>query len=257
MRYANLGVSIFRPPISRLAHFRSFSNKDITYCDPGEDRRNKLTGWVDRDFATDPDTRKSMTGYLISLNGGAVSWRSSRQGGVTLSNAEAEFVAASQAGQEAIYLRALLLGFNFRQVGATEIWEDNASCIMISENPANRERTRHVDTRVHYLRELVEMRRSAECGRCADQKPSASSSFQTSAIHVGHMYSFFSFLSLSQDWTAPDGVLHYHHTMRIPSPTRRLRNISSVCALVVCMYVLCVDMTRDAMIDTGGERNRV
>jgi hypothetical protein len=44
--------------------------------------------------------------------------------------------------------------------------------------------------------------------------------------------------------------------MRIPSRTRRLRNISSVCALV-CMCVLCVDMTRDAMIDTGGERNRV
>jgi hypothetical protein len=64
-------------------------------------------------------------------------------------------VAASQAGQEAVYLLALLRGFNFRQVGATEIWEDNASCIMMSENPANRERTRHVDTRVHYLRELV------------------------------------------------------------------------------------------------------
>ena len=64
-------------------------------------------------------------------------------------------MAASQAGQEAIYLRALLRGFNFRQIGATEIWEDNASCIMMSENPANRERTRHVDTRVHYLWELV------------------------------------------------------------------------------------------------------
>ena len=59
------------------------------------------------------------------------------------------------AGQEAVYLRALLRGFNFRQVGATEIWEDNASCIIMSENPANRERTRHVDTRVHDSRELV------------------------------------------------------------------------------------------------------
>jgi hypothetical protein len=115
--------------------------------------------------------------------GGAVSWRSSRQGGVTLSSAEAQFVSASQAGQEAVYLRALLRGFNFRQVGATEIWEDNASCIMMSENPANWERTRHVDTRVHYLRELVrdghvKLLKCAgpqKCGRCADQKPSASS----------------------------------------------------------------------------------
>ena len=96
-----------------------------------------------------------MTGYLFSLNGGAVSWHSSRQGGVTHSSAEAESVTASQPGQEAVYLRALLRGFNFRQIGAIEIWEDNASCIMMSENPANRERTRHVDSRVHYLWELV------------------------------------------------------------------------------------------------------
>ena len=68
-------------------------------------------GWVDSDFGSDPDTRKSMTGYLMSLNGGAISWRSSRQGGVTLSSSEAEFVAASQAGQEVVYIRELLKGF--------------------------------------------------------------------------------------------------------------------------------------------------
>ena len=113
--------------------------------------------------------------------------------------------------------------------------------------PPSRERTRHVDTRVHYLRELVRDDH-VKLLKCAgpqnvadapDQKPFASSPFQTSAIHVGHTYSFFSFLSLSKDWTGPDGVLQYHHTMRIPSRTRRLRNISSVCALVcmcVCRY---------------------
>jgi hypothetical protein len=70
-----------------------------------------------------------MTGYLFSLNGEArVMAQSSttRRQGVALSSAEAEFVAASQAGQEAVYLRALLREFDFRQVGATEIWEDNA-----------------------------------------------------------------------------------------------------------------------------------
>jgi hypothetical protein len=48
---------------------------------------------------------------------------------------------------------------------------------------------------------------STECGRCADQKPSASSPCYISAIHVGHTYSFLSLLSLSKDWTVPDGVL--------------------------------------------------
>jgi hypothetical protein len=45
-----------------LAYLRGTYNEGIPYCDPGEDRRNKLTGWVDSDFAADPDTRKSMTG---------------------------------------------------------------------------------------------------------------------------------------------------------------------------------------------------
>ncbi len=86
-----------------------------------------------------------MTGYLMSLNGGAISWRLSRQGGGTFTSSEAEFVAASQAGQEVVYLREK----------PTEIWEYNASCIMVSENPTNRDRSRHVDVKVHYLRELV------------------------------------------------------------------------------------------------------
>ena len=61
----------------------------------------------------DGDTRKSMSGYLMSLNSGPISWKSSRQGGVTLSSSEAEFVAASQAGQDAVYLRVLLKGFGY------------------------------------------------------------------------------------------------------------------------------------------------
>jgi hypothetical protein len=74
------------------------------------------------------------------------------RGGVTLSSSETEFVAASQ---EILYLRALLKGFAYLQHGPTEIWEDNASCILMSENPTNRERSRHVDVRVHFLRDMV------------------------------------------------------------------------------------------------------
>jgi hypothetical protein len=99
----------------------------------------------------------------------AISWRSSQQGGVTLSSSEAEFVAASQAGQKVVYLRVLLRRFGYTQKKPTEIWEDNASCIMMSENPTNlvcldrsrtltstcRDRSRHVDVKVHYLHDLV------------------------------------------------------------------------------------------------------
>jgi hypothetical protein len=56
-------------------------DQEITYFDPGDETKNKSIGWVDSDFGSDPDTQthtKSMTGYLMSLNEGAISWRSSR-----------------------------------------------------------------------------------------------------------------------------------------------------------------------------------
>ena len=74
---------------------------------------------------------------------------------MTLSSSEAEFVAASQAGKEVLYLRALLKGIACPHTRSTELWEDNASCILTSENPTNRERSRHVDVRVHFLRDMV------------------------------------------------------------------------------------------------------
>ena len=62
-----------------------------------------------------------------------------------MSSSEAEFVEASRACQE------VLKGFGCTQKGPTEIWEDNESCIMMSENPTNQDRSRHVDVKVHFL----------------------------------------------------------------------------------------------------------
>jgi hypothetical protein len=91
-----------------LQYVCSTYDQGITYCDLGLEVNNKLIGWVDSDFGSDPDTWKSMTGYLMSLNGGVISWRSSRQGGVTLTSSEVEFVVASQTGQEVVYPRHVL-----------------------------------------------------------------------------------------------------------------------------------------------------
>ena len=73
-----------------LAYVRGTHDQGLSYCDPGAEKRNVLTWWVDSDFATDPDTRRSVTGYVMALNGAPISWRSCRQGGITLSSSEAE-----------------------------------------------------------------------------------------------------------------------------------------------------------------------
>jgi hypothetical protein len=139
---------------------RGTVSKDIYFHDPGLGKHNILSGWVDSDFAADVDTRKSVTGYLLSLNGGPISWEAARQGGVTLSSSEAEFIAASQAGKEILYLRPLLKGLACPQTQPTQptqLWEDNASCILMSERttPTANDLVMLTSVRVHFLRDMV------------------------------------------------------------------------------------------------------
>ena len=91
----------------------------------------------------------------MSVIVGVISWRLSRQGEVTLSNSESEFVTTSQADQEVVYLGEILNGFGHPQKNPTEIWENNTSCIMMIKNPTNRDRSRDFDVKIHYLRDLV------------------------------------------------------------------------------------------------------
>jgi len=67
------------------------------------------------------------------MNGGPISWKSRRQENVSISTSEAECVAASQAGQEAIYLRETLTDFGFSQTKANFLYEDNLACVAMSE----------------------------------------------------------------------------------------------------------------------------
>ncbi len=63
---------------------------------------------MDSDWAGCPDSRKSTTGYVLILNGAATSWKSKRQNVVSLSSAEAEFMAASLLVREVMYIRKML-----------------------------------------------------------------------------------------------------------------------------------------------------
>ena len=87
-----------------------------------------------------------MPGYVLTFNNAPVSWKAKRQDCVTLSSAEAEYVAASMCRQEVVYLRAILRSFGYEQQKPTQVWEDNAACIAMSENPVNRKFTQHIDT---------------------------------------------------------------------------------------------------------------
>src|SRR5271154_1077835 len=84
-----------------------------------------LVGWTDSDWAQDTDTRRSIGGFVFDVAGGSVSWSSKKQPTVALSTTEAEYMAASAATKEAIWLRILLEDLGFPQTEATTIRADN------------------------------------------------------------------------------------------------------------------------------------
>ena len=86
---------------------------------------NRLWGWEDADFAADLDTRRSHTGYVIMMNGGPINWKSVKQKSVSLSTAESEWYAASEAGKELLYLRIIMREFSFPQLWPSYLYEDS------------------------------------------------------------------------------------------------------------------------------------
>jgi transposase InsO family protein len=115
-----------------------------------------LCGYCDADWAGDGDTRRSTTGYAFSIGTGAVSWNSKRQATVALSSTEAEYMAASAAAREAIWLRTLLEELKYPQQRATIVHCDNQGAIALTHNPVHHQRTKHIDVRHHFIREMYE-----------------------------------------------------------------------------------------------------
>jgi hypothetical protein len=93
---------------------------------------------------------------LFRLGSTVVSWFSRKQKSVALSSAEAEYMAASQANCEAIWLRKLLVGLFGHELRPTVIHCDNQSCIKLSENPVFHDRSKHIEIRYHFIRDWVQ-----------------------------------------------------------------------------------------------------
>lgn len=131
----------------------------------GGDTDTPLIGYSDADWAGDPESRRSTSGFVFSFGGGVISWASRRQSSVTLSSMEAEFVALSETCQEGIWLRDLLRDFGEKQLHPTLVYEDNQSCLAFVRTERCNRRSKHIDTREHFVRELCE-RKQIELKYC-------------------------------------------------------------------------------------------
>ena len=114
----------------------------------------ELKVYCDADYAGDIDTRRSTTGYVFMMSGGATSWNSKRQPTVAVSTTEAEYMAAAAAVKEGLWMRKLLESLNVK-VDKINIMCDNQSAIKLLKNPIFSVRSKHIDVIHHFARERV------------------------------------------------------------------------------------------------------
>ena len=94
-----------------------------------------LHGYADADWEGSPVDRKSTSGYCFSLGSAMISWSSRKQGSIAQSTTKAEYIAASDASKEAVWLKKLVSGLFGDKLETTVVHCDNQSCIKLTENP--------------------------------------------------------------------------------------------------------------------------
>jgi len=114
-------------------------------ADPGE-----TVGYVDADYGGDLDRRRSLSSYIFTLCGSAITWYSSLQAIAALSTTEAEYIAATEGMKEAIWLRGLASELGFQQ-DVLVIFCDSQSVIHLTRNNKYHSRTKHIEIKHHFI----------------------------------------------------------------------------------------------------------
>ncbi|KAK7580680.1 hypothetical protein V9T40_001309 [Parthenolecanium corni] len=115
-----------------------------------------LACFVDADWASDKLDRKSVSGNVVTLFDNVISWSSKKQTCIALSSTESEYISLSTFIHDSLFwLLAILSDFNIRVQQPVVIFEDNQSVICLSENPITSKRSKHIDVRFKYVKEMV------------------------------------------------------------------------------------------------------
>lgn len=100
-------------------------------------------------------TRPSLTGYVVKLGDSIISWKTKKQKIVSRSLAEAEYCAMELAYCEIKWINTLMTSLGFPQQSPIPLYCDNQETIHIAANPVFHERTEHVETDCHFVRDEV------------------------------------------------------------------------------------------------------
>ncbi|CAA7044007.1 unnamed protein product [Microthlaspi erraticum] len=141
-----------------LRYVKGTVNLGIFYS-KGSNRN--LAGYCDADWAGCADDRKSTSGGCFFLGNNLIAWLSKKQNSVSLSTAEAEYIALGSCCTQLIWMRQMSADYGMES-GPFLVYCDNKSAIDISKNPVQHSRTKHIDIRHHFVRELVEEKQPSD-----------------------------------------------------------------------------------------------
>ena len=116
-----------------------------------------MVGYSDADWAGNADDRKSTSGGCFYVRNCLIAWLSKKQNSISLSTAEAEYIAAGSCCTQLLWMKQMLHDYGIDQ-DTMIVFCDNTSAINISKNPVQHSRTKHIDIRHHFIRELVEQK---------------------------------------------------------------------------------------------------
>jgi hypothetical protein len=127
----------------------------LSYTHTDRERESvNVTAYCDSDWGGDATDRTSTTGFCVYVDGSLISWGTKKQATVALSSAEAEFMAATAAATEVIWTVQILKEMQY-EVNVPLLHIDNSAAIAMIDNDVSHERTKHIDIKYFFIKELV------------------------------------------------------------------------------------------------------
>ena len=149
---ADPGIEHWKGLLHVIGYIKNSMDYGLTYS-----RDADLTplAYVDADYGGCRETRRSTSGYVFTMAGGAVTWSSKRQATVALSTVEAEYVAMSRCAQQLIWMQTWLDEVEIAHTTPGVIRGDSRGAIALAKTTKDHGKVKHIDIRHHFLRELV------------------------------------------------------------------------------------------------------
>ena len=151
---SNPGLNHWKAVKKVMRYLQGTKDYMLTYKRSGQ---LEVTGYSDSDFAGCPDDRKSTSGFIFMMAGGAVSWKSVKQTLTATSTMEAEYVTCYEATCQAMWLKKLFFGFHIVESISKPlvIYYDNTTAVYFSQNNRSATRSKHFDIKYLFVKEKV------------------------------------------------------------------------------------------------------